>query len=258
MVKIISPAEHLSRYILRYWAMESDGNAEEVLVYPEGYPELIYHFGEPFAARQVGSDIVRNQSIGVFCAQKLKSQIVSSCETSSMIAITFKPFGAAAFFGFDHSEIANSNIDIRDIFGDCHNLFIEQLAETRGIEAKVALIEDFYSRLIIKKEQDLLIAERGINAIIKSRGQISIEQAAKEAYISTRQFERIISRTVGVSPAKFSGIIKINHSIKLMSQNSDKSLTQIAFDSGYYDQSHFIKYFKEYIGISPKAFRIEL
>ena len=32
------------------------------------------------------------------------------------------------------------------------------------------------------------------------------------------------------------------------------SLTRIAYENEYYDQAHFIKDFKEFTGVSPKAF----
>lgn len=32
------------------------------------------------------------------------------------------------------------------------------------------------------------------------------------------------------------------------------NLTALAYDAGYYDQAHFIKDFKEFVGISPKQF----
>jgi AraC-like DNA-binding protein len=34
----------------------------------------------------------------------------------------------------------------------------------------------------------------------------------------------------------------------------DESLTTIAYKSEYYDQSHFIKDFKEFTGVSPREF----
>jgi AraC-like DNA-binding protein len=36
--------------------------------------------------------------------------------------------------------------------------------------------------------------------------------------------------------------------------NEPESLTNIAYESDYFDQSHFIKDFKEFIGITPKEF----
>ncbi len=48
--------------------------------------------------------------------------------------------------------------------------------------------------------------------------------------------------------------LKIEKSLSLLS-NKKNSLTDISFECGFSDQSHFIRCFKEMIGISPQAYR---
>lgn len=40
----------------------------------------------------------------------------------------------------------------------------------------------------------------------------------------------------------------------MLLNQSTKSLTDIAYESDYYDQAHFIKDFKEFTGLTPKEF----
>jgi AraC family transcriptional regulator len=49
--------------------------------------------------------------------------------------------------------------------------------------------------------------------------------------------------------------IKIEKSVSLMMVNPHNSLTDIAYESGFSDQSHFIRLFRKYVGINPLAYR---
>ena len=56
----------------------------------------------------------------------------------------------------------------------------------------------------------------------------------------------ILSRYV----KSFFSVQRFNKSLQLV-RSADLSLTNIAYECGYYDQAHFIKEFKSYTGISP-------
>ncbi|TXJ23716.1 MAG: AraC family transcriptional regulator [Chitinophagaceae bacterium] len=72
-------------------------------------------------------------------------------------------------------------------------------------------------------------------------------------YLSTRQFERNFKEFAGFSPKLYSRIIRFQSAIEQYGQTG-KSLTEIAYDCGYYDQSHFIHDFKEFSGLHPRHY----
>lgn len=76
---------------------------------------------------------------------------------------------------------------------------------------------------------------------------------AHEVCLGIKQFERTFSKYVGVNPKKFASIIRFQNVLQIKSKNN-KSMTQLAYNNGYYDQSHFIHDFKSLTGLTPKAF----
>ena len=68
-------------------------------------------------------------------------------------------------------------------------------------------------------------------------------------YYLIRQFEKIH----GLSPHKYITNLRVNYAKSLL--KGDKSLSEIALESAFYDQSHFIKCFKEYTGVTPQKYR---
>ncbi|MEZ0611865.1 helix-turn-helix domain-containing protein [Fibrella sp. WM1] len=73
--------------------------------------------------------------------------------------------------------------------------------------------------------------------------------------ISERTFERRFEQYVGISPRLFSRICRFQSALSQLESRSYGKLSDIAFDNGYADQSHFIRSFKEFTGSTPLQFR---
>ncbi|KOA19803.1 HTH-type transcriptional activator Btr [Clostridium homopropionicum DSM 5847] len=76
-----------------------------------------------------------------------------------------------------------------------------------------------------------------------------IQVSGISKYYLIRQFEN----SYGLSPHKYITNLRVNHSKELLKTSMDFSA--IALESGFYDQSHFSKCFKEYTGVTPKKYR---
>ena len=84
----------------------------------------------------------------------------------------------------------------------------------------------------------------------------TLEELANLVFISPYHFARMFKNTFGISPHKFQMRLKIERAKQLMQANrASASLTQIAFDLGFADQSHFSNNFKRLTGISPRQFK---
>jgi AraC-like DNA-binding protein len=97
--------------------------------------------------------------------------------------------------------------------------------------------------------------------IENSRGQIKARDIAHEVCLGIKQFERTFSKYVGLNPKKFMQALSGFKNVIQTKSKHLKNLTmlQLAFDNGYYDQSHFIHDFKNLNGsYSPKAFFKEI
>jgi transcriptional regulator GlxA family with amidase domain len=84
--------------------------------------------------------------------------------------------------------------------------------------------------------------------------KISILELASEVNMSKRNFERRFLENVGLTPVFFNRIVRFQKAIKLINQQNKLSFTELAYSTGYYDQSHFIRDFKQFYGQPPKEF----
>lgn len=80
----------------------------------------------------------------------------------------------------------------------------------------------------------------------------TIEQFANEIYVSKYHYIYKFKEIAGLTPHKFQIQSRIRKSQKLLiSQNS---IADVSIIVGFYDQSHFDKYFKKIVGISPTEY----
>lgn len=83
---------------------------------------------------------------------------------------------------------------------------------------------------------------------------ITRKEAAQSCHLSESHFSRTFKKNTGSSFSEVLMQIRINHAAELL-LNTDLPLMQIAFSSGFNDQSYFCKAFRELMGVTPKTYR---
>ncbi|WP_449437172.1 helix-turn-helix transcriptional regulator [Pedobacter steynii] len=83
--------------------------------------------------------------------------------------------------------------------------------------------------------------------------EMSLYQIASAAGIHPVTVSKYFARYFGCSMGEYRRRLKIERALQLM-RSSDKSLSEIAYTCAFFDQSHFIRAFREATGISPKQF----
>jgi transcriptional regulator GlxA family with amidase domain len=83
---------------------------------------------------------------------------------------------------------------------------------------------------------------------------ISSEKLAKCLSISRRQLDRVFQTHVGKTPQELYRDMRLEHA-RWRLLNSSRTITQIAYECGFSDCAHFVRWFKRKNGLSPKHYR---
>jgi AraC-like DNA-binding protein len=97
-----------------------------------------------------------------------------------------------------------------------------------------------------------------LSEVIENGGDTTVEEMAKAVNISVRQLERQMQQRVGMPPAFFIRLCRFAKAWGLKEEHPTMSWTNIVYQSGYYDQMHFIRDFKEFAGLSPSVIEAKL
>ena len=244
----------MSGFIKFYWQLELGSDLQTVYterVIPSGELQLIFHYRTPFKEiSKHNQSLIQPQCL--ICGQQTEYKDVMTAPGSvGMLAVVFYPCALSTFFPNPISEFTNQSVALEHIFSAEIKELQDRIIEANGVYSRIQLIENFLlGRLSIP--HNFSLTREAVNVITRVNGQIAVGEVASQLDISKRQLERIFLKNVGISPKKFGRIVRFNTSIKLFEKAT--SLTTLTYEAGYFDMSHLIRDFREFSGLSPKAF----
>jgi len=173
-------------------------------------------------------------------------------QTANLLVV-FKEGGMNAFARVPAHELFELNISSDNLFPPSQlDELLEQLAGAATDEERIGIAEAFLlARLRVRKAPDPLISS-ALASIRQHSGIVRIKDLAASLYVSQDAFEKKFRSAVGATPKQYASIIRMKDLIR--KYPSYTSLTDAAYEAGYFDQSHFIKDFRLFTGQTPKDF----
>ena len=101
---------------------------------------------------------------------------------------------------------------------------------------------------------DELILFKSPNHPNKKTEKLSLNKFAQEFHLHPNYIIRKFKDKTGYKLSEYLEKIRFEHAIQEI-VNSEEILRNIAFDNGYFDQSHFNKVFKKQLSITPSQFK---
>lgn len=162
------------------------------------------------------------------------------------------PFAVPYFFNTASSETSNLAFDFDTFLGRAGTELEEQIMLATDNFKRAEILSGF---LINRLHQNSLTDERiavAIRDVIHYRPHRTVTQLADIYNLSARQFDRKFKEYAGFAPKTYIRLVRLQDALK--QYNSNKTLTQIALECGYYDQSHFIHDVKAFTGYHPSFY----
>jgi AraC-like DNA-binding protein len=255
----IIPGQLLRQYVKCYYIYESDTNvAYDDTVFPSGNLEIIFNLGEGKWQTAVGDVYVTTPSIELW-GQIIQPLAIRSLGKNTMLGIRFYAH-AAAFFLNDKVDLFNNQVlDYSELSGKEVNLLYAELQETASWNRRIELVEVFLLHRLSRRERRLGKADVVSDIMDEIRKEDffdNIGNVASRYGLSSRYLQKIFLEYTGLTPKLYSKINRFQNSLKLVSKKHT-SLTSIAYDCGYFDQSHFIREFKSFTGLTPSGYALD-
>lgn len=251
----IAPSLSLSGFIDCYWVVENeDSQAIQQKIIPDGYPEIIFHYGDVYRINISGE--WRIQSRKLLAGQIRNHFLLENTGISGMIGVKLKPAGIAQLFGIPMSELNDKVVPLDSILQSEFEKVSELLLSKTSYKKKATLLDTFFSELVPAISENDLLTNKCLDLIFSKNGLISISELTEEISVNERKLERLFKKSIGLSPKFYSRIIRFNYIFQLV-QDQTMSWSEIAQLSGFYDQSHFISNFQEFSGEDPTKYFFE-
>jgi AraC-like DNA-binding protein len=169
-----------------------------------------------------------------------------------VIAYFLHPYLLKYFFGFNAKEIKDMSIDLSMMRPAKGMNLKEQLANAVCLHDRLQLLDGYIRKLsAIQNDSGNKAIVWSTHEIQKTRGLVSLQSLQSELCVTERTFQRLFESYIGVPPRLYTKICQFNAAFSQFNQGQYDKLSDIAYEYGYADQSHFIRTFKEFTNLSP-------
>lgn len=225
-----------------------DGNVN-IVIDLKDRPQYIYDnetLKEIQACRHVWFSGIRNSFI-----------TIPSGRESEMFIINFHKGRSYPFVEMPLHELTDSVVDgdlvLTNEIMNLREMILESVLITQKfIVVENYLVEKFRSKLIVNP-----FIEFAVNKILSSPNQMSIEHISNKVGYSQKHLIKLFKDNVGLTPKGFLKIIRFQKAIGEIAAAKITDWTGIAYESGYYDQAHFINDFKAFSGYTPQQYLLK-
>jgi AraC-like DNA-binding protein len=251
----LKPCAALAPYIKCIWLLENDSPSSALeAVLPDACPELIIHYADKFRIKGEDGRITTQPRSFFFGPLTRHIQIGPSGKTG-MIAARFYPGAAAAFLAQPISGLTNRYESLRQLFGQAGGALETEICKAATFNERKKVLERFLLGLLPAHHDAVAALSHKVLELISNREvPVKISQLSKSLHIGTRHLERKFTSSVGMSPKMLLRIIRFQNIFKIIRQKKIKNLTELTYEAGYYDQSHFNRDFKQFAGQRPKDY----
>ena len=214
--------------------------------------ELVFHLGTPF--RRLGTNgILRRQGPALLVGVTTTAVVLSPSGRSDVIGVRFHPGGATILGGPPADRWTDVIVPLEALADPQLAELSERLASVGPGRERVRLLDAFLGeRAWIARATPLVGAAASL-----CRG-IPIDAVAADCAMSVRQLQRRFRAEVGIGPKLLARIARFQRALRLgMASGWQETLTRLAHRSGYADQAHFTRDFREFAGLPPSGFRRE-
>lgn len=218
---------------------------------------IFLYIKEKFKAKKVHESEFRVRSNAVVVGPQLTRMELTVSHDYTVAVIGFRPGGLFRLLGIPMEEIFDDGFDGLELMGSDINELVERCAEVESMD-KIHECIEHYLLGKLTKVKELLPVDQALFQMLKCQGRMPITQVSDLACLSLRQFERKCKERLGLSPKVYSRLIRFSNAYRLFEKSEVPNWSEIAYLSGYYDQMHFIKDFKEFAGITPTIMEEEL
>jgi AraC-like DNA-binding protein len=171
-----------------------------------------------------------------------------------VIGVKFRAGGFYPFWEKPVSELADRAVDFHEVFGMDRLPLTEAIfAEEDGVRA-ASLVDAFLCERLPARDPNVDAVDGIVRMIQEDRMIRTSEDAARLAGMSLRTMQRLFARYVGVSPKWVIQRYRLHEAAERAVLEGVSDWTAFALELGYYDQPHFIRAFKAFIGLTPEEY----
>lgn len=218
-------------------------------VLPDGYAEIIFHFGSGCSI--VSDDGGRHPLPSPFVMGLLNQPVIfSSVNRFEVIGIRCFPWTI-----FDLLGLPPGKDSVRIFEHPIASLQQPMSAYIKAgkVDEAIALVVQYFKETQLQMTASSILSKAG-TAMSATHGTLPVNKVAAAAHATVRTLERTFKQSSGHTVKDVSALMRFEQVRNHLWTHPDANIAGLAAEMGYTDQSHLSREFKRFSGVTPAAF----
>lgn len=240
-VEVFDPAcGSLGDIVECYWYVTAEDFRKPLVHIPDGRQEIIIDLVKRTITTSFGNIYPRHQAV----SRKIK-----------LLIIRFYPCALTYLTRQLLSIRSYNNIEQLSRYAESeYPPMLNKIFVAGAILKKIAFFEAKIASMLKRNSFIPPLVQNMIENIQCHGGCQRLTQIYNHYSVGERQLQVLFKTWVGMTPKKFSKIVRLSNVRAAKSFGDKISLTSVCYEHGYSDQSHLIKDFKEISGLTPLTY----
>ncbi|MFZ6643937.1 DUF6597 domain-containing transcriptional factor [Undibacterium sp. TC4M20W] len=175
-----------------------------------------------------------------------------------VFGIKFKPGGFYPFYRQAVAQLGNTSIDVSACFGKDGRDFCAQILAADNVQAMCAAAETFLLRHQPPADAQIDRISTWMTQIEQDRNILTVEDVMAIADLDKRSLQRLFQKYVGIGPKWVIQRYRLHEAVAQVQAGKTLSWTALALELGYFDQAHFVRDFRQLVGMTPGEYEKSL
>jgi AraC-like DNA-binding protein len=264
------PLDRFVELVTYYSGYEPDHSKERLL--PDGAVEIIVDLTDTPKRLYDRGDHARSTAFREAWISGMRREwiVIEAAPGASMVVIRFRPGGAYPFLGFAVEAITDCVNPLDEVLGVAAASLRERVLAAPTVAAKMRAVESWLGERARGRLESHPAIEYLTGRLFAPAG-LHISDLVDELGYSQRHVLGLFRRWVGLSPKQYGRIRRFQQVLAALARThrtidplaaselragplAEPDWAEVALAHGYYDQSHLIRDFRDFAGLTPGGY----
>ena len=251
-----TPGPPLDEYIDRFWLCSDTPPHRRERILPSGTVQLVINLSDDEIRIYDASDptLPRRYSGAAVSGPYSNFFVIDPLVHASIIGVYFRPGRAVPVLGGPVSDLADAHVDLESVWGRTAAELRERLCTAAAPAKRFAVLEEVLLRRLRQARPWHGAIPVALDAFEQADAAVKVRDLAWQVGLSQRRFIQLFTAEVGLTPKLYGRVRRFQRARELVRMATEPDWAGVAAACGFFDQSHLIRDFKEFSGLSPATY----